>query len=211
MSEQHYVIGYGSLMSHDSRLRFSQINAQGTPVLLSGWERGWVVNCPIEKFTSVGATANSNAQLNALLVPVETITPELQDREKNYRFTAVEPENIIPFFENDELPKKDAKYWVCEVLNPTESCENHPIYQSYVDTCLVGCLENGDENFASLFIASTFGWIHSQHSEQHQPAHWINDRNAPHYPRAAAINEAMASRIDQLLNSMDILQYRQER
>lgn len=211
MSEQHYVIGYGSLMSHDSRFRFSNIDTKGLPVLLSGWERGWVVNCPIEKFTSVGATANEQAQLNALLVPVEAITPELQQREQNYRFTPIAHHDVIPFFENDELPEKSAKFWVCEVLNPTESCENHPIYQSYVDTCLVGCLENGDDNFASLFIASTFGWLHSTQTESHQPAHWINDRNAPHYPRAANIDKETESRIDQLLAQMDILQYRQER
>ncbi|MCY7295692.1 gamma-glutamylcyclotransferase [Alteromonas sp. a30] len=212
MSEQHYVLGYGSLMSHDSRYRYSNIDAKGTPVLLSGWQRGWVVNCPIEKFTSVGATENEHAQLNALLVPVDEITPELQSREKNYRFSPVDPSQVIPFNESDEVPQSQAKFWVCEVLNPSQPCENHPIYQSYLDTCIAGCLESANENFASLFITSTFGWLNAhKQDEEKQQAHWVNDRDTPFYPRAASINEEIAERIDDLLAQLDVLPYRQEK
>lgn len=243
ISEQHYVVGYGSLMSHDSRLRYSSINCSGLPVLLSGWQRGWVTNCAIEKFTSVGAIRSpnvteraaenaavntvQNTAINALLIPVEQISPDLQQREQNYRFSPVEESQLSPYFDHHSLPSHAAKFWVCEVLVPSKACNKHPIYQSYVDTCLAGCLENADDNFAKQFIYSTFGW-HPTHEGQldlskvkstvptnEVPAkthlinsHWINDRDNPKYPRAANVNESIQQNIDKLLNSLNILQYR---
>lgn len=207
-SEQHYVLGYGSLMSHDSRFRYSNINSKGVPVILSGWERGWVTSCKIENFTSVGAIQNSKEEIGALLVPVEEISSELQNREKNYRFTAVDQAQVRPFFNNDSVPQEQAKFWVCEVLNPSQACHRRPIFQSYVDTCLVGCLESANESFASHFIETTFGWDVLSREENASSMHWIDDRDGPQYPRAANVPEPIQNKIDELLRNTNILHHR---
>ncbi|MEC8490670.1 MAG: gamma-glutamylcyclotransferase, partial [Pseudomonadota bacterium] len=41
-TEKHMVLGYGSLLSKDSRERYSNIFTPGIPVTVSGFERAWV-------------------------------------------------------------------------------------------------------------------------------------------------------------------------
>lgn len=208
MSQQHFVVGYGSLMSHDSRFRFSQINTRVQPVWVNGWERGWVTSCAKERFNSVGAYPNPNAKLNATLVPVSTITPELQQREQNYRFTEV-PHQVIsltqaPTTEADVLSETN-RYWICETLQQTQPDAAHPLLQSYIDTCLAGCVESGGLTFARSFIETTQFWHSNVQSE-----FWINDRKHIKYPRAAQVTSEQAANFDELLQEFDLLGLRTE-
>ena len=60
LDESHIVLGYGSLLSRDSRERYSQINTLGIPVMVSGFERAWVTRSIQEQQTYVGAIKNSS-------------------------------------------------------------------------------------------------------------------------------------------------------
>ena len=205
---QHYVCGYGSLMSHDSRYRYSGIDTQAIPVQVTGWQRAWNMASPGEKLTCVGATPKVNASLNALLVAVDEINDKLRKREANYHFIelsfeAIEFHSTTPGASLDVYPGNDicdARIWICQVANPQSSTLSHPIYQSYVDTCLSGCLEHADEKFAVNFVKQTLGC----------DGIWLNDREAGKYPRAPNINVAMQKRIDDLLQAQDVLRHRQE-
>ena len=92
-TEKHMVLGYGSLLSKDSRERYSNIFTPGIPVTASGFERAWVTRSLHEKQTYVGAVANAHSKLNAQLIPTQ-INPALQEREKDYRFVEVSPEAL---------------------------------------------------------------------------------------------------------------------
>ena len=75
--------------------------------------------------------------------------------------------------ELDELPT-DANFWVYQAwvdyIN-TPDLES-PIFQSYLDVILDGCLEVGKE-FAEEFLLTTYNW-----------GVWVNDRKNQRYPRA---------------------------
>ncbi len=87
-TEKHMVLGYGSLLSKNSRERYSNIFTQGLPVTVFGFERAWVTRSLHEKQTYVGAVVNAHSKLNAQLIPTQ-INPALQEREKDYRFVEV--------------------------------------------------------------------------------------------------------------------------
>lgn len=204
--QQHYVCGYGSLMSHDSRYRYSGIDTQAIPILVDGWERSWNMASPGENITCVGALPKASSMLNALLVAIDEIDDNLRKREENYHFielpvevielhAMVNESNTVNNFSLDR-----ARIWICQVANPQSSTVSHPIYQSYVDTCISGCLEHVDEEFAANFVRQTLGW----------DGIWINDRNAGKYPRAAHVNIEMQKRIDDLLYTQGVLRHRQE-
>ena len=62
---------------------------------------------------------------------------------------------------------------------------NYPILQTYIDVCLSGCLEHGEE-FAREFIATTFLW----------DAHWLNERTLARRPW---LHQKQYVKIDKLL------------
>ena len=190
-------------MSHDSRYRYSGIDVAGIPVEVAGWHRAWNMASPGENITCVGAVPHdSDAMLNGLLVEVEAIDDDLRKREQNYHFIELALETLSIHCENTESQlqanPEACKVWICEVANPQASKETHPICQSYVDTCLSGCLEHKDRDFALQFIAQTAGW----------DGYWLNDRDNPLYPRAAKVEGAMHQHIDALLEEAGIIQFR---
>lgn len=194
ISEPHIVLGYGSLMNGDSRSRHSGIPHDGVEVEVYGFERGWITRSEPERQTYVGAYQKSNGWLNAQLVPTH-LDPALQKREQDYRFTAVTIDQLN-FELSDDLTErliewlKQRDIWICESLKIEPSEPDYPVHQSYIDTCLAGCLELGGEAAARRFIASTAGWEHDR----------VNDRTAPRYPRAARVNPEDFVVIDQLLS-----------
>lgn len=195
-------------MSHDSRFRFSNISATAKPVWVLGWERGWVTRCPVERFNSVGAYPNSKAKLNATLLPVATITPELHTREKNYRFTEVAPEAVCTIQSTSGVghggqTENNKRYWICETLHQNCPDNQQPLLQSYIDTCLTGCLESGGLEFAKSFIESTRFWYGHEDAQ-----YWLNDRQHPKYPRAAQTTTEQQHLIDSLLAEFNLLRFR---
>ena len=199
---KHIVLGYGSLLSRDSRERHSGIYTQGLPVRVSGFKRAWVTRSLQEKQTYVGAVADRTSQLNAQLIPAE-VNPSLRAREKNYRFVEV-PASAIEHISSSLCNQtsftsalRDAlshhQLWLCETLLCHHPSSDFPVSQTYIDTCLVGCLEHGGISEATAFIEHTYGWNHPR----------INDRVNPVYPRAAAISKQHLTQIDTLLKKVE--------
>jgi cation transport regulator ChaC len=208
LESEHYVIAYGSLLSHDSRSRFSGINCQAIPVHLSGWRRAWTTRTLHEQQTCLSAKVEEDASFNAVLVPIEQISPELAKREQDYEFVQVhssqlsilehELENEQNKITHNQLTSKSV--WICQNKLNESANSHYPICQTYVDTCLAGCLETGLIDFAVQFLQSTIGW----------DAGWINDRHAPRYPRAATTSAHSQTLIDQILAQAGLLQFRTE-
>ena len=202
-TENHMVLGYGSLLSRDSRERFSNIFTQGIPVTVAGFERAWVTRSEQEKQTYVGAVANGRSKLNAQLIPTQ-ISPALQEREKDYRFVEVSPQDLNFHLEKSGFNKAQHTqdeghsiegalaqftYWICETLFCVPASEAFPVYQTYIDTCMAGCLEHGGKEEAERFVGQTSLWAHPR----------VNDRASPKYPRAAKVRAKDAMQIDKLL------------
>ncbi len=202
---QDYILGYGSLMSHESRLRYSDIDAEGLPVKVLGWQRGWSMCCPRDLHTCVGAMqqGGKGAEMTAVLVPVPGISQNLRTREKNYEFVQVEAAEVVAWRQDDaghvDEVLREARVWICEVQAWGQAKPGFPIHQTYVDTCLEGCLRDFGEAFAREFIEQTSGW----------QGHWLNDRHQPQYPRAAQVGQDMANKIDNLLYEHGKLAHRE--
>ena len=62
---------------------------------------------------------------------------------------------------------------------------NYPILQTYIDVCLSGCLEHGEE-FAREFVETTFKWS----------PFWLNERELARRPW---VHQKEYVRIDRLL------------
>ena len=193
-TEKHMVLGYGSLLSKDSRERHSNIFTKGIPVTVSGFERAWVTRSLHEKQTYVGAVANARSHLNAQLIPTQ-INPALQEREKDYRFIEVSPkaldfhlhQGVVADMLNEQLAQ--FTFWICETLACEPASEAFPVSQTYVDTCMAGCLEHGGIKEAERFVMHTSLWEHPR----------TNDRAQPKYPRAAKVNSEAIEHIDRIL------------
>jgi hypothetical protein len=207
--QKHYLVGYGSLLSHDSRSRYSNIFCPNMPIVAHGWRREWLARGLEDLQTCLGVSHDATAQLNGVLLPIEQISSELRNREQDYQFIEVDSSSIETAQESPlvqaELNKIRAnpdnhKIWICANLHKKPANIHYPIYQTYLDTCLVGCFDMGIDNFASEFVQNTHFWEHS----------WINDRSNSRYVRAAQVNQQQQQQIDQLLESLQVLKYRKE-
>lgn len=208
-NQKHYLVGYGSLLSHESRSRYSNIFCPNLPIIAHGWRREWLARGLEDLQTCLGVSHDASAHLNGVLLPIEQISPELRNREQDYQFIEVDPDNIVALQESPlvqaELDKIRAypdshKIWICANQHKEQANIHYPIYQTYLDTCLVGCFDMGIDNFASDFIQNTHFWKHG----------WINDRSNSRYIRAALVNQQQQQQIDQLLASLQVFQYRKE-
>ncbi len=195
IDEQHIVLGYGSLMNTDSRQRFSAIPHDGIPVTVKGFARAWLTRSEAEKQTYVGAVPDSNAQLNAQLLPSK-MDPGLAERERDYQFVSVSTADLeldlteaasallFPWLESKSL-------WICETLLQQPADKDFPVSQTYIDTCMAGCIEHGGEAEAVKFIKTTSLWEHPR----------SNDRHDPVYPRAGRVPKSVCTRIDALMEA----------
>jgi hypothetical protein len=208
-SQKHYLVGYGSLLSHDSRSRYSNIYCPNMPIVAHGWQREWLARGFADLQTGLGVSQVESASLNAVLLPIEQISPELRNREQDYQFVEVAPTSLVAAPESElaqtELNKINAnpdthKIWICANLHKKQANIQYPICQTYLDTCLVGCFDLGIANFAAEFIQNTHFWQHG----------WINDRHQARYVRAAMVTQQQYAEIDRLLAQHQVLAYRQE-
>ncbi|MDF1768879.1 hypothetical protein [Maricaulis sp.] len=193
-----FMIGYGSLLSGYSRRTYSGIEAEVRPVVATGWRRGWTVRYGDEAATYAGVRHAPGHHLHAALVPTE-ITPGLRHRERGYVFTQVAPGSVHPD-DGSRAPLPAGRYWIVVNREQVRADHDHPIPQTYVDTCLSGCLETGGEARARAFIQATELW----------DAPWINDRDsqAPLYPRRTPLSIEDRTRVDTLLDTCGVLKFR---
>lgn len=195
IDEQHIVLGYGSLMNTDSRQRFSAIPHDGIPVIVHGFSRAWLTRSEIEKQTYVGAVPDSQSSLNAQLLPSK-MDPSLAERERDYQFVSVSTADLEMDLTKDSkallFPWLESKsLWICETLLQQPADKHFPVSQTYIDTCMAGCIEHGGEEEAIRFIQTTSLWEHPRH----------NDRENPVYPRAGRVPKSVCARIDALMEA----------
>lgn len=205
--QQHYLVGYGSLLSHDSRSRYSNIYCPNMPVEVKGWRREWLARGLKDLQTGLGVSQMQSATLNAVLLPIEQISAELRTREQDYQFVEIDPASIkssdgsqrtLSELEKIQTTPENYKIWICANVHKMQADNHYPIYQTYLDTCLVGCFDMGIDNFAAQFIQHTHFWQHG----------WVNDRNSARYARAAKVTAQQHQQIDQLLATHQVLDYR---
>jgi len=183
MSEQHYIFGYGSLISSSSR-RITGIAGDSLAVRVHGLERTWV-SWKGTKMRAVAARVMPNTLCNGVLFEVpESELENFDERETHYVRTQLSHDQIayLPGYAALAL---NSKVWVYLYDHDKHGLQNAPIVQSYLDVILLGCHEISP-HFAQEFIQHTFNW-----------ENWHDDRHQPVYPRAQLHTQAIE--LDQLL------------
>ena len=181
-----FIVSYGSLLSRESRTTFSTITASVAPVTVSGWKRSWCTRHLDEHATHAGAIRAPDAQMHGVMVPTE-LTDDIRRREQYYEFEEIDP-STLKFANGIPDTAVGGTFWICKPRRIDYPTRDYPLPQSYVDTCLIGCLETDIPEWPNEFIRTTDGWEH----------YWINDRNrdAPIFPRAARLSPEVHDVID---------------
>jgi len=200
MTTTDYILGYGSLLSQYSRQTYSGLNETVIPVVASGWKRSWTVRYPDEGATYLGVRSAQGENLEAALVPAQ-VTPEIRHRERGYEIIELDPDTLQTK-NPSAMTLPDAKFWIVVNQAPMKAETNCPIPQTYVDTCLIGCLETGGPDMMNHFIQTTELW----------DGHWINDRDWARklYPRHTPISAEQIRQIDTALKVEGLLGFRTE-
>ncbi len=179
---KHYIFGYGSLISTDSRKRTSKSD-QTINATLKGYKRGWYVHIDDQPATAVGIKPSNGHKCNGIITQIDPDElPKFDQREIEYERIQITPEN----FENHKLPA-NAIIWTYTIKSPAKPLETKPICQSYVDTIIAGCLEYSIQE-ALNFIHLTDSWN----------KHWLNDRANPTYTKH--VSHPPIDQIDELLS-----------
>jgi hypothetical protein len=193
-SKRQFLIGYGSLLLEQSKLKTEEHVKENHPIEVKGYERGWIAQTVDTQWgtTYLGAIKKSKAYFNGAYFELDAKAIQNFDiRERTYCRVLVDPKDLTSL-ENKPLPV--GQYWMYVSKNAKlKPNQSHPITQFYVDVFLNGCLEIekkfGLKNYAKSCITQTHYW-----SE-----HWVNDRV---YPRHPHINEPHAHEIDQLIKQL---------
>lgn len=164
----NYIFGYGSLINSDSRAATAGKPVPAVPVRVSGalgLVRAWNFRSK-SGFTALGlrpARGGESQSINGVVYKVEGTMEAFDTREVGYRRVEVTRDTIAAV--SGGLPSPPAQIWVYvpDELHPPDA--GFPLLQSYIDVCVVGALEHGEE-FAREFVATTDGWSDC----------WLNDR-----------------------------------
>ncbi len=183
MSKQHYIFGYGSLISSSSR-RITGIAGDSLAVRVQGLERTWV-GWEGTGMRAVAARPMAGACCNGVLFEVpESELEKFDERETHYRRAQLDLLQV-DYLQGDQALDENSQVWVYLYNHKGHGLQSAPIVQSYLDVILLGCQEIAP-TFAKEFIVHTLNWDI-----------WHDDRHQPVYPRAQSHSEAM--QLDQLL------------
>ena len=183
MSKQHYIFGYGSLISSSSR-RITGIAGDSLAVRVQGLERTWV-GWEGTGMRAVAARPMAGACCNGVLFEVpESELEKFDERETHYRRAQLDLLQV-DYLQGDQALDENSQVWVYLYNHKGHGLQSAPIVQSYLDVILLGCQEIAP-TFAREFIVHTLNWDI-----------WHDDRHQPVYPRAQSHSEAM--QLDQLL------------
>jgi len=213
---QDYVFCFGSLINKASRVSSDPDAVAAVPVRVkasAGYARSWNFQHPNAKLTALGlekTEAGAGRTINGVVCPVLSASgmEALDKREIGYKRVAIATKHLEPL-SWQTLPD-GARVWMYVPLGPAASTAtleagednddearagvgltgpsfHNPILQSYVDVCILGCLEYSEE-FAREFVTSTSLW----------DGPWINDRQIPrrpwlHQPRYEEIDALLAA------------------
>lgn len=188
-----YIVGYGSLMQEESRLRTAPSAKQAWPVRIKGYRRAWIAQGSPVGFgtTYLGVKANAYSTLNAALFALESDAEvsNMDAREDGYCRMAVTDEQLT-MLSGELTAVGEVWIYVNKPRRVAAPSARFPIVQSYVDIFVGGCLELERQyqlqGFAEECVGSTHGWS----------KFWMNDRI---YPRRPFIYQPNAMAIDKLL------------
>ena len=191
-SDWIYYFGYGSLVNRDTRPagEFSE------PATLKGWRRVWENRTADpdrdQQCTSLSIEALESSESGAIEGVVARMPAAqlalLDEREAGYDRLKLPAEQ----FELTDTVATDFIYvYQSEQPNRFLADEQHPILQSYIDCVLAGYLAQFGRLGMQRMVDTTRGWNR----------HIMNDRDAPHYPRAVHIDENLQLSVDQLIAS----------
>ena len=199
-------------MNESSRLAtLAAAQAPQTPASLveldaaAGFVREWNFRAP-SGFTAVGVRAVDEPQqpISGVLFEVDRAAlTRFDSREAGYERVRLDPSHLRAVEEGDAdgirdiLEGSGSRFWMYVPQETHAPDEEHPICQTYVDTCLLGLIERGGRALATSWVQATGGW-----SE-----YWLNDaplsrRPWLHRPRHAEIDaclqdEAAHTRFDE--------------
>ncbi len=191
MTEKNFIFGYGSLINGNNR-KLTGHTGYALPIRVQGVRRSWGLAVVESGMMAVCLTLDQASYCNGMLVEVDL--PELikfDERELIHGYERGRLQNdLIASIGVDEVPT--GAFWVYrKKINISSAVmTQYPIFQSYVDVILSGCLDVGLD-FAREFILTTTGW----------ETVWVNDRSSPRYPRAMKI-VSRQNEIDTLLMEM---------
>jgi hypothetical protein len=143
-SKSQYIVGYGSLMLESSKRDTYHSVGENVPILLNGYQRGWFARGLYQGHatTFLGASYKAHHNMNAVMFQVGSkIIASFDTRERNYCRYLVSASNIKWLSEAKDLTH--AQVWIylpSDAIRLKPSSEN-PIYQTYVDIFLQGCVE----------------------------------------------------------------------
>lgn len=173
------VFGYGSLVNRGTLPPF--VAAEQRTV--RGWRRAWRASSVGRNggVCALSVVPDPDAVIDGLVLTFdEAVFPIIRQREHNYDILRLDEDpDVIVFRARAEVDHFGD--------------QNHPIHKSYLDATLQGFIKEFGEGGASRFMASTEGW--------HVPI--LDDRQAPHYPRAQILSSAEQLMVDRLLESVD--------
>ena len=212
-----YLFGYGTLINNESRQATLVLcfgsgtsalqQAQDFPAFLVeispefGYRREFCFKSGTG-FTALGLVPTGDSgysrgpNLQGVVFGVSaTALSEFDRREKGYTRVKIPLEYILALSSSaaaapHPLPAGAVVYTYVQLdEHKALPSEDHPILQTYIDTCLSGCLAWGGEKLMSDFVAATGGWS----------TYWLNDppmsrRPWLHRPKCwEAIDAALAS------------------
>ena len=179
---QHWIFGYGSILLESSRRSTLVAHSQAEPppaalVELSaaaGFVREWNFQAP-SGFTAVGLRRVSGAPMPVcgVLFEASVALARFDAREAGYERIELRADQLA-VLGGDGAPAAVAlrsgdvgrhRFWTYVPRTASAASDEHPICQTYVDTCLLGCLERGGAALAARWVRTTSSWSD----------YWLND------------------------------------
>jgi len=95
------------------------------PIVAHGWQREWLARGLADLQTGLGVSQVESANLNAVLLPIEQISPELRKREQDDQFVEVALANIVAAQESEMAEIRanpdTSKIWICANLHKEQA------------------------------------------------------------------------------------------
>lgn len=175
----NYIFGYGSLMALKTRLSIASKATEVMPAIVKGYARGWFVRQDTKQLscTYLGTVPAKKIQafiesdsVNGILYAVseqELVATDVFE-SAGYKRVLI-PAAQLTLLEDSASPPVgniwmyEANFNSGDTLNASAPSKKYPIIQSYLDTCIEGCLETEAafphiHGFLDAFINTTLFW-----------------------------------------------------
>lgn len=195
---EHFIFGYGSLINSISRYQTNPDSKDAIPVRVAAefrHARYWNYHGTSSRLTALGVRQirdeENGQEINGVIYPIlDSDMAQVDEREEGYRRVALPWEFVTPLSWAAPPAHTKTRLWIYVPERPEPPSADFPILQTYIDVCLDGCLEHG-EDFAETFLKTTFGWNR----------YWLNDRVLARRPWIHCPNYAV---IDRLLEKFPV-------